>query len=388
MLRNLVVLLAAVGLVGLGAREARACSFSPCLYESPRVEAIALHTASPVPRDGAFVFLTDQEESPTCLDELAPNLTIAVSRGGEPVPGEVVQLAALPTALIWRPAALLDAGATYQVRVTVENDGLGPEEDGFGGVCGPSQLLAPFTLTVGDGLAGAPEVVAPAFVAASTSLFTSLIGVACCPGVIPWYEDGGCEPEIYWDFDDPNGCGFVSGFTELQIGALPTPLALPIGHQFVHQLVVDGEVVARTLGSGPVYASRRTAACARLERIHLGTGEVASSAEVCPSAELAATLGPVALDPMLRCDDGQRCATDDYTWGAECVDHDPDAPPFALAWPYDTVLDVRCPDASVPTDSGPALDEGAGCGCSSRVELGGALLLLLLPGLRRRRRIR
>lgn len=351
-MRLLIVTLTA-GLLAVPPRHARACSYSPCVYGSERIETIELITVSPVPRDGAFVFDTDKS---TCLGELAPHLSISVTHAGVAVPGEVVRLNGLLSLLIWRPAALLVADATYDVEITVDNDALGPAVIELDTMCGPSRLLAAFELTTDDSLAATPPLPAPILGASSHILDTSLLGVACCPDVTPWFDDGGCFAEVLWDFDDPDGCGFVVGYTGLSIvGEAPLPPSL--ASQFVDQIVVDGDLVERQLSDGPIAAFRRTASCARLERIHLGTGEVVTSDEVCPTPELAAELGPRPLDPMLRCDDGRMCATDDYTWDhSTCVPFDPDAEPGPSDWPYDSVLYPSCPDASVPIDSGPTLD--------------------------------
>ncbi|MBK7830748.1 hypothetical protein [Nannocystis sp.] len=413
-MRTVALTLAALTI--LAPRAAKPCSYDPCYYGSPRIGGIEAHSESPVPRDGAFVFVTDQEDSPTCLADLTPNLSIAVEHADEAVPGELVQLAGLPHVLIWRPQAQLVAGGTYAVEFVVDNDGLGPSEVDFS-TCEPAQLVASFMFTVDDALAAAPMPPAPALTTESISLDTSLLGYACCPEVIPFYDDGSCFPEVYWDIDQPNGCGVVHGYTRLSIFADLPPLAETSGGQFAHQLIVDGELASVEFLGAFIGTSRRTATCARVERIHLGTGEIVASAETCPSPEVVAQLGPVALDPMLPCDDAQLCATDAYTWSDECAAYDPDLPPAPPPnWPYEAAFAPICPDASLFVDSGPPDDapttgastedgestgdgmdaagaddlpaEGRGCACTFGTgSSGGGLFLLLVIAGRRRRQV-
>lgn len=399
----------AAGLAALAPRPARACSYSPCWFGSPRVEEIELHTVSPVPRDGAFVFSTGQEASPTCLEQLAPHLAVTVTQADTAVSGELMQLAGLPTHFIWRPTALLTAGATYELQISIDNDALGPAMVELDMVCGPSPLLATFELTAGDMLATTPVPPPPVLAAGSRTWNTSMRGVSCCPGVVPEYFDGGCQPEILWDPDDPNGCGFVQGFTGMLVTGDPPPLPVPVARQFVDQLVVDGEPVRRALADGKIAAFRETAGCARLERIHLGTGEVVASSETCPSPELAMQLGPHTLDPMLRCDDGRTCAGDDTYWTDLCLPVDPGSLPEPATWLDETRLDPACPDANMPFDGDPAPDPpttgptsagsssgdasedsaaedpaSRGCACDLDGPSGGLLPLLVLLWWRRR----
>lgn len=385
-------------------RPVSACSWDPCYYDSSRIETIELRTASPVPLDGAFVIDTNEEESPTCLSELAQHLSIAVTRDGVPVPGAVVQLRGLLEYLVWRPDALLAPNTAYVVQVVVDNDALGPDGGWTSGEpCGDAQELASFDLVTGETLASAPLPATPTLAASDLVWRESLHGVACCPGPAPLFSDGGCYPEVYWDGDH---CGFVHGFTGLAIQAEVPALPAAMDGQFVHQLTFDGEPIARTLDGGPLGALRRTAACVRLERIQLGTGELVASAESCPSPDLAASLGPVALDPMLTCDDPLMCAVDYEQWSTSCTPHDPDTLPAPEFWPYETRLE-GCPDDGVPVDSGPVdpaptssaddtgsatdsssdgdpgADNNGACACTSARS---APLLALLPLLARRRR--
>lgn len=367
------------GIVALSPRAAQACSWNPCYFDSPRVEQIELLTASPVPRDGAFTFTTQQYESPTCLDELAPHLSVRVTRGGAVIPGDIVQLAGLPAHFIWRPTTLLTAGAIYKLHIRVDNDALAPDDAYFGETCGPSSMVANFQLSVGDTLTERPVPAPPTLVPSPRVWDTSLRGVICCPGVVPEYFDGGCYPEVLWDFEDPSGCGFPYGFTGVEIEAEPPELPLPHARQFVDQLIVDGEPVHRVLSDGPIAAFRATAGCTRLERIHLGTGEVIASDETCPDQELLAQLGPRNLGPPLRCDDAEVCASDETSWDGTCHPFDPEG--LIRFMPEQTQLDPTCPDTSVPADASPL---ARGCDCRHDATASGSLPLLLLLLLRRR----
>ena len=359
-MRTLAVLLAALT-TWIASPDARACSWNPCYFGSQRIASITLLTDGPVPTDGALVFATDQEISPICLAELIPKLSLAVTRDGLPVPGALVQLDGLLDFLIWRPGESLDPGTTYEIAITFDNSSFmvsQPNElDTSDEICGPELLLAAFSLTTGDGPAAPQPPPAPSLTATSLILDDTLLGLACCPDISPEYEGGACYPDVSWDSEDPNGCGFIHGYTGLDVHAeLPAPSPALTG-QFAHQIVIDGTPVARTLTDVSLDALRRTTACARVERIQLGTGEVVTSAETCPTPEVAAKLGPVALDPQLRCTDGQTCAENQYTWTNHCTLHDPATATPPADWPPETEIHAVCPDAELPVDSGPPPDE-------------------------------
>jgi hypothetical protein len=305
-------------------RIAAACSWNPCL-DLGRWDSVELHSVAPLPRDGAFIF-RPQGSWRSCLADVAGNLEVLVTRAGEPVPGELVQYIGLDDTLVWRPAELLAASATYELRITLDNAAIAETtEDSLSGKCGPDQLIAEFSLVAGPDLTEVPDLAAPALAAIPVVLDTDLRAVACCPDVTPEWSNGGCEAEVYW-FPEAR-CTLLHGLTGLHYTVTPPALPDATARQYAWQMTVDGELVARDLDPTFIDAFHATAACARFEALHLGTGKIVASLESCPTPELAAALGPHSVADELPCDDPVLCAANDYTWEGPCTPYDPQNPP-------------------------------------------------------------
>lgn len=369
-------------------QAAEACSYDPCYY-SKRWNGVVLRTTSPVPRDGAFTFLSGAG-SPSCLEDLAPNVSIRVTLAGVPVPGALVQLAGLDQLLIWRPDELLAPDAKYELEVAVDNEGL-PVDESFEGPCAPSLVVDRFTLTTSSELSEVPPLAPPTASIETYTVDQDFRGVACCPGVVPQYGDpGGCYVSVFWEYSGaPNDCAYLYERTSLRYAAAAHAVAPAVGDQFVYQLVIDGEVVARSLAAPGLDVLHDTTACAHVEALHLGTGALVASSERCPSAEQAAIIGPHPLDlaGAFGCAEPQVCGEDDG-WGEACVPLDPQNPP-PLSPPGPSPLEFGCPAAEVALDSsgdteGPEIPE-QGCKCTGG-GLDGSVLGLALGFLVRRRR--
>lgn len=395
-MRRLVPLLA-LGL--LSPRPASACS-GPC--PSPVWWYLAPASGSPIPRDGAVVFeggrAIDQ-----CLDELAPFLSIEVTRAGVPVPGHVETPEGIDL-LVFRPDAPWEAGADYHARVTIDNEGIDP---GAGGLCSESTLIAELDFAVSDQFS--PPLAAPPApqVTASTGPISNRYeGVVCCPAATPEDDStAGCYFQISWP--DPGSCAYLYEYTYLSIEPADYVAPSPLHGQLLYDLVVDEVVIAREHTLASLSAIRGNAGCTSFAVTHLGTGVTTRSTEVCTPPDVAAQLGMHLRDVAaeLNCADPLLCGGE-YAWDpVQCSAFDPKAPPppppYEGLYP-DTQLE-SCLGSSDPTggpetsgsSSGGGETAGTsdtlpepGCGCTQSSDHTALMGFALLGLWRRRRSIR
>ncbi len=360
---------------------AKECEDAPCAG-NPRWSGVELRTGSPMPPDGAFMLEATRGRQ-ACLAEVDPQLTVTVRRDGVGVPGEVAQMEGLPDVFIWRPEGLLTVGATYELLVEVDNAAM--RADHPDGACGPDLLSEQFFVEVG-GQAGWVPTVEPPGVAYSGVAVEDFRAMACCPGEAPAVD--GCSGRPSWYSDT---CASVYHYAWLWFYASTIGGSDGVRTQFAAQIVVDEEVVGRSvIGRSNAFdlsVLRSSPACARMELVHVKTGEVAAkSADACPTADVVALIGPRLIDVDRALDCEAVMCGDAHGWGDACVPFEASTPP-PLPPLVEGFVPV-CEAASVPAEvsDGPAppmMDEGCGC-----VAVGGGGWWLCLPVwvLRRRRR--
>lgn len=381
-MRELAV--AVILLVGLVPATAEACETSNCGrwfgLEPTRDE---------FPRDAAIVF-AGSSHLEVCDADLHAHAEVTVRRGDEVVAGSFTAPVSLHRELVWLPAAPLEPGE-YTLTVAIDNAAL----DAALGVtpdpsCGPDVYGDTIAFLVGSDMSPpAPAVVPPpTFATLRRPLNASWQSLACCPGVAPIAGVGAdCQPGI-GPSGDAGDCIYFYDYDYLTIASEPFPSTDGHDSLWLYQLVVDGAVVDR--GMGGMSARRSERACAHVEAIHLGTGEVVGSEVACPPDDLVP--GARAHEPefALRCEQALACGTADG-WAPElCQAYVVGEPPFSPGPTRpDTELTTRC-EAPAPVTM-PVYPEPepapAGCGCSLRSRPGPGLLVgVVLIALRRRRR--
>jgi len=323
--------------------------------------------------------------SNSCVDDLWPHVVVNVRRGGRAVDGRI-DIPGGTGLLVFRPDEPWIGGERYDVRVSIDNAGIGGEASWIA-----TQEECDLPAEVELSFVAATEVSPPLPIPSppvnisATRIVDDLEVLACCPGVTP-VDDGtaGCDWEYSWP--QPGDCAYLYEETFVSISAeLPDPPDLLRG-QVLYQLVVDGDLVAREAEFLWLWVSRAAPACAWIESIHLGTGETQRSIEACTPAELAATLGAHLRDVELQCDAPMLCGSS-YEWSADaCTPYDQDLPPTPPLLPSrDWAIETECEAIEIPGGIRPQR-RSSGCSCASTPTAPPLFGILALLGLARRRR--
>jgi MYXO-CTERM domain-containing protein len=326
--------------------DASACSPNPCVGTRLWYSLQPVNAAR-VPTDGVLVL-----QAGNFGDAPLSDIALAVTRDGIAVDG-ALEATDIVGVLVWRPAAPLQAGV-HVVTGTIDN----PE--GSTHCQGDLALDFEFTAEVVPPISLTPLTVTPIETVEVTPI-DELASLACCGevvpetiedscgGTLPGYKAGECAPT--------RGTGWLE--VELTTAStLPDATAV----QVAYVLKVDGAAVASA--TDPKFSWRASAPfCTVVEATQLATGEKSTTGEQCHGEAVADQLGDQPIDPTLAtmCIEAlQVCEVD----------------PMTQAW-----------DASACS---PWADEQAGCGCvgGDAPDPWGALAVLGLAALRRRRRAR
>jgi MYXO-CTERM domain-containing protein len=357
--------LALVSIVYLLPRGAAACQPELCPPPLAGVVELAPANTAEVPTDGVVV-LRAEHHGLGDPQELQDRTTLAVSRDGEPVAG-ALEATDFDGLLIWRPAAPLQPGATYQASGSVDNPAGNPDE------CGPDELAIAFEFTAAAGPA-APLV--PAELGAVETYFDepvlSLTAVVCCDDAFP-YDQVMCGESLGVSWSKGQ-CASTATRGHLRVQLTGKPGVDPAtASQWVRVLRSDGEPVA----SGLAITYQRdleAPTCLAIDQRSLATGEVAAGEPRCFGDEYVDRLGERPLDPAEAL--AGMCVTDLYTCE---VDEGAWDPLLCKSWGVEAGADSDEPTAEPePT---------AGCACrgdGSAPPLGPLVLALL--ALRRRAR--
>lgn len=341
----LVPVVAVVGSLGHATR-ASACSPNPCADTAVWYAVQPVNPAQ-VPADGVLVLLASNTGA--WPGELG-DIRVMVSRAGMPVDG-ALEATEIEGVLVWRPAAPLVAGV-HAVTGAVDN----PEDSSF---C-QGDLALDFEFTaVAEQAAPLRVPVVTASEQATVTAIDDLASLVCCEGSPPGTSEdscGGRSPSY-----EPGTCAPTTGTGTLAVELPIAPmLPGPTAGLLAYTLKVDGEAVRSTINPEFVWQAERPF-CTEVEVLQLATGERLTTEKQCHGAAVADQLGAQELDPTLEltCTQPlQTCEVDAMGAGWDLNS--------CVAWS----------------------DEQAGCGCVGGDAPGGwgALALLGIAGLRRRRR--
>ncbi len=284
--RSLVPILVVSAL--LVPREAEACDPDPC-YQADYWRTFEPVNAALIPTDGVLVLSgLNTSNGVTVVD----GITLAVTLEGAPVEG-TLETAGVPDVLVWRPAAPLTAGATYQVTGLVDNAGdadyCGDDIDldfEFLVDAGPSVPLESPSLSTMSSVAVVDEIT-----------FATLV---CCEGTYPLdvvVDCGADVDEIDWTAGQ---CAPTSGVGYLTVNLDLAP-KLPISTTAMlgYRLLVDGAPQPGRTLMPALSVTSPMMVCLDVEVTNLANGEVVLTSAGCFDAGPGEQLGVQTLDPTL-----------------------------------------------------------------------------------------
>lgn len=325
--------------------------------------SLEVHNAAKIPTDGVLVLRGVHRGG--WDDHVLEHIDLGVTRDGQPIAGALERSSASGV-LVWRPTAAWTAGATYQLHAAVSN----PVEvaDTF---CAPVNFELDADLIVDSEPGGV--LAPPTFTGVEEQDFgrvVTLENLACCEGEVPESQASPCGPGyLAWE---TGACFTTVGIGYLAVDLTVTPPELgPVAGQLLSRSIVNGQPGFARLVPTAAYLTTVSAdkpMCITIEIEDLATHEVARGPERCFGEAVADELGPrpIELPEHYYCQ-LQRCELTDGAWDLE-----------------------RCTPLSVPVEAADEAEgdedmaEARGCGCDASSAAG--LGLLVLPGLRRRRR--
>ncbi|MBL8968950.1 MAG: hypothetical protein JNK56_00130 [Myxococcales bacterium] len=354
------VCLGVVPAVLLLAREARACEPDVC-QGAVAVLDVAPVTSAAVPVDGVLVLKAETLGGPG-PGEVSERVTLAVTLDGAAVAGALLATE-YADLLIWRPAAPLQAGASYAVAGSVVN----PGADGF---CGELMTPLAFEFTAA---AEPTAALGPVTTTVMATYFddpvVTLTTLVCCDDAYPGDQTMcGVSYGATWD-DGRCAATQTRGYLKVQVTGKPGAEASSAS-QWARVLRQDGVVVA---GGVATTFQREVEAptCFRVDQVSLASGAVAEGEEQCVGAADRERLGVRALDPALML--GDLCISDLYTCEIEDGRWDLTR---CESWGAD----------AMPPEMQPVPEASSGCGCSEAPGGAGLMGLGVLGWLGRRRR--
>lgn len=322
----------------------------------------------PVPTDGVLVLAVDSVGEPGPAQRRG-RVELAVTLDGQPVAG-ALEAVDVDNLLLWRPAAPLQPGATYQVTGSLQNPPMIAPE------CGGEPPAVGFEFTAAAGPlapAVAPELMLTEVYFDEPIL--SLTTVVCCDDAMPAEQMlCGAPYGVTWGKGE---CAPTAtrGTLRVQLTASAELDEVDAG-QWVRILLRDGEPIDSDIGTSFVRELEEPA-CFQIVLRSLATGEQRETVEQCVGADRVDQLGVRMLDPIAEL--AERCATDVYVCEHDGGRWDP----------------LRCTSVEPVAGSGDSGEAGGaeppaggeGCGCASApVDAGQGLLALGLLLLRRRGR--
>lgn len=345
-----------IALALLPPRPADACCVEDTsCFETGRWLNLELHNDGPLPRDGVLLF-SGVTWSALCSAELSKFLKIEVRRGDQPIAGGIELADGNGWNFVWRPAVPWEPGAGYHVHAEIDNDAIGPvggseDPQNCPSDCPLESLLAiDADFTVGPEFSPPiPILPAPNLSLLVTKLDHTMLGITCCPGVIPGVVQTSCGDSVDWD----TGCVEIYERRQMDVEIAPHAIPPELSGQLMYELRADGQPIARSIQPDNLFPSiiRNAAACLQIVALHLGNGDTLSSDLVCPTDDLAQALGvhPVNVTAELGCADPVRCGIGEFEWDLNaCVPYDPltlPPPPPVLK---DASYNPPCPFADGP----------------------------------------
>ncbi|MCY1064911.1 hypothetical protein OV090_09080 [Nannocystis sp. RBIL2] len=334
--------------------EATACSpgpqHGPCWY-ADQWAALAPVNAAAIPIDGVLV-LQGTQTGPSPEAEWLDAITFTVTRDGQPIAG-AIETTGIDDVLIWRPAAPLVPGATYQVEGALDN----PDEDPEGEACGPDLLPLVFEFHADAGPAAplATLTTETQGIVTITPQIAELDALVCCDDAIPFlFETDDCEIEIKWN---KGACATLMG--EGRLGVTMTTKGVPASTLAMtsRRLVVDGVPGATFVGADPATSSLAPV-CLQVQVRNLASGEMVLSEPQCVGDDVVGSLGKQEVDPSAEL--AALCAGSPY----ECnVQGDVWQPDECEPWPAEMGTTGESTDTDGDT-TGTASTDGESTGTS------------------------
>jgi hypothetical protein len=296
-LRPLLVPLAALAATALALPgEAEACSPDPCLDSNRFTQFDPLGDGA-IASDGVLAFRVQREgyaiDDTQALAYVQVEVTDAQAM---PVAGTLEMIEPWRLAL-WRPAAPLSSGATYQVSVLVDNEALALAHDEYveGFECGPD-IVHDFALTAGDALPQLGAIEATPVESHSVEELVTLESLVCCDGAMPKMEDNCGYGDTWWDTGtcaSLQGHGWIDAGFMLGTGALAPEVAADLAFELV------GDEVIRTALPGAEQVTLRddVQVCLYVEITSLATGQTVTTGQSCFGDDVPSTLGIIDIDP-------------------------------------------------------------------------------------------
>lgn len=326
------------------------CANQDILYE------LVPSNADAIPIDGVLVLqaVTNSTWDPAAT---VAKVEVNVTLDGEPVPGALEWPGVYQT-LVWRPAASLTPGATYDFTASIKNPVLPagcvepeiPVAFAFTAADGPAVALTPSTLSGAVTLSEIPRV--------------DLESLACCPGVSPTLNPGMCGGS-FLDFDDAQ-CTPIVADGSLYADLTGSPAAAgPTAAQVHYGLTIDGSMTVSAEPAPHFTFGFPKPFCASVTATSFIDGTTVVGPMACFGTEFAAKLGEHTIDPP-----------DSFTCSLRQCE------PTAEGWDLDACTPL---DPDHPNE--PADDDTKGCSCSA-ADAEHAALLLALPVLLAARRRR
>jgi hypothetical protein len=365
--------------------RADACDPDPC-PDSGVLDGLMPVNAAFIPSDGVLVLRASGQGDG---DAWTDTVSLAVELDGQPVDGALEPVPGIGSALVWRSAAALVPGV-YTATGTVDN----PDDLDY---CG-DDLDLNFEFTVD---AAPSTVLMPPEVTAAEVLEVhpgrELGDLVCCEGVMPllnFNDCGGSSPPDY----PPGSCGVINGTGVLTV-TLDIAPKLPIATVglLAYTVVSDGTDVASSL-SPQLQLTAVAPLCSQVRVTNLATGETAITAESCHGEAQAGMLGPQTLDPTaeLTCDGQlQTCETDvsGNAWDlTQCTPWPPEGetstPTEGGSGATESASDTAGDSTGQGGPNENGNEEGFLCALDPAGDRRGALGLLALLALARRRRAR
>ncbi len=300
-LRLLVVFAPLVAMVAGAPTRAEACQPDPCTQSNTwsQFEVVSTELAT----DGVLRIAAQRNYGDAPVqDALAYAELLVVDPQGNAVAGALEYVAAVQS-YVWRSAAPLSPGVTYDATLSVDNEALALalDEEWIAEKGCAENIDAALSFDVG--LDPLPALLAPEPESSfehDVDSVLSLSSMVCCDGAYPYEEIGDCsaDPEPTWTRGHcaaGSAFGWVDATQSIEAANLDPAVRDDLALRLVQ---TDGNQI-RHGQPGSLSLSMRNPEpfCAQLEVTSLATGDSILGPEHCYGAELADTLGVHAIDP-------------------------------------------------------------------------------------------
>lgn len=282
-------------------RPAEACQPDPC-ESSNRWASFELvgEVASP---DGVLRLSARKNNGLATVEEALAYVELEVTDAGGMLVEGAFEYDAGWASLVWRAAAPLSPGASYDVLLRVDNDALAvaldeewiAEESWCGENIERPSTLSTTLMSLPPLAVPAPELSSSHQVSSTESLDT----LVCCDGAMP-INDFNCADydSVYWNeghCSATRGFGTVTALAQIADGTFSPERVASLA---VRMVQTNGDQVRRAEpGQLSVSLADRDPFCARMEVLDLVNGDEWAGPEQCVGDDLVDVLGDHEIDP-------------------------------------------------------------------------------------------